>query len=352
MYILLEMAAILITAGLIFTDAHLRRRDTVESKRVFNIAILTILSAAVCVIQYCYDDRLYTAENKEKLIFVIPAVLLSCMKEMMALQVVIGWNMFVDFAIYRSYDHVYKKHRRSLIPCIVVSVVFCLIYIIIASFFSVGGLLVSIMRGFSALCFLLQMVFVVNAILIVVKAKKGRKPPSFLRLDAFLIPVALGYVMSFIPIAWDYDYRSVCLAVAVVLTWRSVVNRYKYVDPYTGFYNREFLSSMNEYMEKSGYPNGVGVVFKAPGSGGKLIPVLDAMKPADAELFSLGEDEYLLMAGPQTESVLRLLVKSVKLKAKEFDGIENIESSYAIRGKDETSEAFTRRLLALQKLPL
>ena len=100
-------------------------------------------------------------------------------------------------------------------------------------------------------------------------------------------------------------------------------------------------------MQKSGYPNGIGICFKAPGNGEKLIPVLNSIKPADAEIFSLGEDQFLVMGGPQSKSAIRLLIKAATLKAKEADSSMEIESSYAIREKDESTEAFTKRLLDL-----
>ena len=100
-------------------------------------------------------------------------------------------------------------------------------------------------------------------------------------------------------------------------------------------------------MEKSGYPNATGICFKAPGSAGKLIPVLNGMKPADAEIFSLGEDQFLVMAGPQSESAIRLMIKGAAMKAAEIDRSMVIESSYAVRQKDESTEAFTKRLLDL-----
>ena len=102
---------------------------------------------------------------------------------------------------------------------------------------------------------------------------------------------------------------------------------------------------MNHYMEKKGYPNGIGVIFKAPGDGAKLIPVLEQCKPADAEIFSLKEDEYLLLSAMQKESLIQLLIKSVKLEFAQTGGETEVETSYAIRQSDESTEAFMNRLL-------
>ena len=56
-------------------------------------------------------------------------------------------------------------------------------------------------------------------------------------------------------------------------------------------------------------------------------------------------DEYLLMAGIQRESVLKLLIKSVKLGLAEKDSSLTVTGDYSIRQKDESSSDFTKRLL-------
>ncbi len=343
-----ELVSIIIIAFLLLTNDHLKKRDTIESKRIFGIAVLSATGSLINTLITIYDFYGHVEPGTQW--YVAHAFLMAfscCLKEMMSLQIMISWNLFVDYGINRSYDHVIKKYRRILIPCIVISVLFIAVYTITDSFAEYTGTAVSVMTGFIYLCEVLQLVMAVNAVWIVISAKQRRKPPSFLRLDVFIIPVALGYILNLIPAIPKCDYRSICTAIAVVLTWRSVKKRYQYVDPFTGFYNRAFLSSMNEYMEKSGYPNGIGVYFRAPESNGKLIPVLDALKPADSEIFSLGEDEYLLLAGPQKESVIRLLIKSIELKAAEENSSLKINSAFCIREENESTEAFTKRLLEL-----
>ena len=343
-----ETAAIIIIAALLLTDRHLIRRDTAEAKMIFFIAILNVAGSVINMLSTVYDFNFY-AKPGEKW-FVLHAFILSllcCIKEMMSVGIIAGWNLFIDYGIYRSNDHVIKKYKRIQIPCAVLSLLFILLYVVFDSYIKYGGAAVSVMNGFTSLCLVLQFVLTANACHIVLSAKKRRKPPSFLRLDVFIVPVVLGYILNLMPVINTADYRSICLAIAVVLTWRSVLNRYRYVDPYTGFFNRDFLTSMNEYMEKSGYPNGSGVYFTAPGKGAELIPILDSLKPQDAEIFSLGEDEYLLMAGPQKESVIKLLIKTIRLKASLEEGSMDIGTAYAIREKEESTGAFTDRLLKL-----
>jgi hypothetical protein len=359
-FIISKALAIAIILALILSDGHLRRRDTVESKRVFNIALLIGVGAFLDLFTTWVDWTFYVEPGQRgALLHAIVVVLLNCAKEMVALQIIVGWNLFVDYAIYHSYEHVQKKLRKSFIPGVILSVIFIVVYMTLSEVYMAGNQAVQAVSAFGYICMAVQVFYLINAIQIVLNAKKGRKPPSFLRLDAFLVPVILGFLFYLVQIMMQYgllplsmmvmqiEVRDICLAIAAVLTWISVRNRYKYVDPATGLYNREFLSSMNEYMEKSGYPNGIGICFKAPGSDGKLIPVLNGIKPADAEIFSLGEDQFLVMAGLQSQGAIRLLIKTATLKAAQADSSIKVESSYAVRQKEESPEAFTKRLLEL-----
>ena len=345
----LEIIPAILLAALLLKNDHLRKRDTVEAGRIFHITVLTILGAVVNVVtSYIYNGLMDFYEGHLGFYNTLLIAVLCCFSEVLSLQSIIVWNLYVDYGIYKSYDHVNEKAKRTRIPMLLLSVVYLVLYTVSDWYFRVGAGAISVVDAFTYLFLLLQLFWAFNAALIVWKAGKERRPPTFLRLEVFIIPIIIGYVMSLVPVIGVYDYRILAASIAILLTWRTVENRYRYVDPYTGLYNREFLSEMNEFMEQSGYPNGSGIYFQCRGTGDQLIEALKNVKPSDAELFRLGEDEYLMMAGPQKESVIRLLVKSVKLKAAEDPELPEVTSAYAIREPEETAEAFTKRLLTLK----
>ena len=347
----MQLTPIIILTILLLKDEHLRKRDTAEAGKIFRISVIAILIAVVYLMAgMCKFTALYsvapTVLKEEPYCFLT----WGCISEMFAAQAIIEWNLFVEYAIFKSGDYEAKKRRVFKICGIVASVGFVIVYAAGYKLFGAGLNLISFLSVTMFVFFALGIYFMIRSVIAVHRAKKTRQAPLFLRLDAFIVPIVLTYLLgAFAVITQEFDPRSLGIAIAVVQTWRSVVNRYKYVDPYTGFFNRNFLKSMNEYMDKSGYPNGIGVLFKAPGTGDKLIPVLEGFKPADSEIFSFGDGEFLLMAGPQKESVIKLLINGVKLTASEESDIKDIEAEYAIRGEDETTEDFTARLLRLSE---
>lgn len=350
MFYLLQIAAIALIVIYLLTHKRLRQRDTVDAKRICNIAIMVAICAVLDIINEIYCYKVYEIKDDNELLwFAISTVFIYIAREMIALHVVISWNLYVDYSVYKSDDHVSKKHKKFLLPCIILAVGFALVNIRRQFFSSFAGGVLIVMTMFLYLCVFLQFLYVANAIWILWSVRKERKPPTFLRLDFFIIPLVVGYVLSYIWVFGTNEYRSFGLAIAIVLTWHTIEVREKYMDSKTGFYNKNFLSSMNHYMETRGFPNGTGIYFKAPGSEGRLVSVLESVKPADAEIFVLGEDEYLLMAESQKQSVIRLLIKSVELAADDADSGLTVISGYGIREKDESVEAFTERLLKLSE---
>ena len=123
-----EVVSIIIIVALLLTDGHLRRRDTVESKRIFNIAILVVIGSLINIVSTLYDWFWFEAiASTSKLLAVLIIGAFCLIKEMMSLQVVVGWNLFVDYAIYKSYDHVLKKEAEPDTYCDPVGFVYCII---------------------------------------------------------------------------------------------------------------------------------------------------------------------------------------------------------------------------------
>ena len=365
-FAMLAVYAVTLICMVIFVliHKHIQKRDTADAKNIFWILVLIVAGMIVDRIYWLCDPAWRSIEG-DKVYLVMEKLesFLYLAREVLVLLIIVCWNRFVDYVVYRSFDHVKKKYKRAIVPALIISAVLIGVRLLSSpAYRSINAPLNYVLDWLGFACYVLEFYYVANAVWIAWESTKERKAPTFLRMDVFVIPLIVGflfnYLVLFLPEGvslfgiqlydWlGFDSRFPFLLLAAVLTWRTVEKRYRYMDPANGFYNKDFLFDMNSYMEKNGYPNGVGVYFQSPGSEGKLIPVLNQQKPADAEIFSVGEDAYLLMAGPQKESVLRLLVKSVELGLAEADASLKVKSAYAVREKDESTEAFTKRLLGM-----
>lgn len=324
---------------------HIKKQDTKVAKLVFSMALLDIAGAAVSLIYNVAAVRLGNGFDSDTWITVFISGLVT-LREFVVIQILVGWKIFIAFVLYRSKDLLKRKYNRKYIPMAIISVIVFLLYFS-PRYNPSGNVRLVAMVAFTLFVLAVQLYFMIGAYMMVRKTYARRRPPTTLRLDIFMIPFVVGFLLGLINSPWIGDLRFLCFAIAIVLTWRTVEKNYLYRDPFTGFYNKYFLADMNDYMEKSGYPNGVGVMFQSTGNGNKLVSVLQSMKPDDSDIFCIGADEYLLMAGKQNDDVLELLIKSIRAGAEYVDPTMVIKAAYAIREPEESSADFTARLLKL-----
>ncbi len=343
-YIIVTITPLVVLVSCILRHEHLRKRDTVDAVRIFRISMLIIVAVVMEPLLYLVSTLFFSFLSDASMLSIgYFVILVGITFEVLTLIIIIEWNKFVDYVIYKSQDHVKRKLKRAILMTALISIPFFIYYF----FFDDTSTMMAILQGLLLLIYFMEVFYVGNAIWIVLKASKRRKPPTKLRLDAFIIPLILGYISATGLVPVDYDLRFVFLSIGILLTWRRVEKRYEYMDPITGLYNRQYLMAMNEYMEKKGYPNGIGIYFGAPGSNGKLVDILDQIKPEDAEIFSIGEDEYLMMAGSQSESAIKWVIKSLRVGVEDLGNPYQVNAGYTLRGDDETYEAFTKRLLEM-----
>ena len=326
---------------------HVRKKDTKEATTIYAMALICIAGAFLSL----FDNIMasYLGENTPDAVSVsLFFAILDTIEGVLVIQILIGWVVFVDFSLHRSSDRVERLYGYRVVPVVLIAVTVFLLNLERHLKLS-GPLAVVILVGLLILFFGIQLYYVAKAYLLVRKSHQFRRQPTLLRLDIFMVPFLIGMIFSLQPVKWLGDLRFFTFAVGIVLTWRTVERRYAFMNPVTGFYNRDFLVRMNEFMEKNGYPNGSGVYFRAAGHGNELLSVLKTLRPDNSEVFVMGDDEYLLMSDVKNKSAIRLLIRSVEAAAADAASAIKVESGYVIREEGEDVSAFTKRILKLQK---
>jgi hypothetical protein len=259
---------------------------------------------------------------------------------------VLLWLLFVDYSIYRSEGHIRKHYPPYISVTGIVVAAYALALFILLFFFSGQS---SWGAGLLLLCaavamYVVQCVFAVKAYRIAAAYEKDRNPPLFLRLYVFVLPVVAGSILgNFVFIG----FQSLGFAIGLLLTLYIHGKRNRYLDPDTGFYNRDFLQVMQDYLEEKGYLKGTGVVFSAPGRASNLAKAAEKMHADNSELFLLPGGEVLLTSGEQDEDALNLIIRVIREYAANTDPPYEVKAESAIRHDGESAEEFTTRLLDL-----
>ena len=157
----------------------------------------------------------------------------------------------------------------------------------------------------------LEIAYVLSAVYIVIKYKKESREPRFLRLSAFIVPFALGALIR--------DYVPIFLAAGILLTYITVVKRDRYLDPDTGFYNRNFLDFLKTYRDRKQYYGGCAIRIDASEHKNEMAAILKELSPVGSTQFALENDTFLLMTESMRPSAQKLLVMTFSEAAEESD---------------------------------
>ena len=230
--------------------------------------------------------------------------------ELLYMLAILQWLIFVDYCLYRSKDHLRRRYRHSVIPILIVVILDSIIaYIIYTLAFTRTVDICADVLWYVKMA--VELCYIATAIYLVRRYSKQSHEPKFLRISAFIVPFLLGNLIRF--------YDMFFMGLGVVLTYRAVKRRDKYIDHETGFYNGEYLEYLRTFRREKGYFEGYAMSIEAKGNGKAMADLLRELKPAGISIFSLGEERFLLLGETTRESALSMTAMTLKEAAEESE---------------------------------
>lgn len=254
------------------------------------------------------------------------------------------WMIFVDFCVYKSPEHIRKRYPPYYVIAGAGIVFSALSMIFTITTYPEPDLPAVVFMLASTFMILpvIQLIFVITAYRIVAGYKMERRPPLFLRLSVFIIPVVLGCVIG---VFIHPCFRSLGFAIGLWLTLRVQRDRSRYIDQETGFYTQDFLLVMYDHLEKKGYLNGMGIIFSAPESRPLLIKAVSQLDYDNSEIFLLEDGTVLYTTGEQKKDTIELIIRYVKTCISGEDPSAEINTEIIERDKGESAGSFTDKIL-------
>ncbi len=255
------------------------------------------------------------------------------------------WMLFVDYCVYKSPGHIKKRY-----PSYYVIAGIGILFSAVSSFITIKSLsddpalwaiVIMIIDTFVVLP-VIQLIFMITAYRIAAGYRKERRPPLFLRLSVFIVPVVTGCVLGAMIHA---SLRSLGFAIGLLLTLRIQRNRSRYIDSDTGFYNTDFLQLMYEHLEKDGYLKGIGIIFSAPERTDELVKVVGQLDYDNCEVFLLEGGKVLLTTGEQKKEAVELIIRYVSAAASAAEPPFEISTDTIERSEGESAGSFTARII-------
>ncbi len=254
------------------------------------------------------------------------------------------WMIFVDYCVYKSPGHIKKRYTPYYVVAgagIVFSAVSILSILISYPDPSLVIIVIMLLDTFIVMP-AIQVIFAIKAYRVVAGHRDERRPPLFLRLDVFIVPVVTGCVLGLLI---HSSLRSLGFAIGLLLTLRIQKNRSRYIDPDTGFYNKDFLQLMYEHLEKNGYLKGMGIIFSAPERTDELVKVVGQLDYDNCEVILLEGGKVLLTTGEQKKEAVELIIRYVSAVASAADPPFKINTDTIERSEGESAGAFASRII-------
>ncbi len=273
------------------------------------------------------------------------------------------WVIFVDAVLYRSTDGLKRRYRLAFVPYAVMLLILVIAFIMEILGIAYGAdfqdevILITGMleRMYFIISFFVGAAYMIYAFRLARVYQKEIKQPVFLRLDVFIIPWAVGFLstisyflsLMFLPDGMIRvpDLSVICAAISLILTFRSMRNRYLYVEYDTGFYKEEFMDKITEYMDRHHMDIHCGLALWFSKERDQMAKVLAGVKPDRSSVISLNDGSFLLLSDVRNSSAVRLLLQTLRTGAAVTVPGTVVVSKALFRYMDEPVNTFKDRVL-------
>ena len=275
----LEIAAVACILAIILKDENLRRRSG-QQDRLFFIE---------CMLVLCYNLLCISRDTFLPHISMLFEYSVMLIREVLYLMIALQWLVCVDYSLYRSMDHIRRHYFHAVIPVIVITVMDIVHSYINQFYYYTAGWAVEAMDLLFILKLMIVLGYFAAAVYLVRKHEKFKLEPRFLRLSVFIVPFLIGALFRF--------STGPMTALGVILTYRVLKRRERYIDYGTGLYNSGYLDCISAHWDKKG--------------------ILKTNRIHNAFAIMLGEGRYLLLTGYIRESAMKMAEQMIMEEASE-----------------------------------
>ena len=338
----MDAMAIVICIGLIVLGArNLNGRDRNAEKLFGLMLVFLIINGLTNAISYSFHFNTPGWSAPVRMIF--PTI-----AELTILYACFAWMMYVDYKLYGSRDRILRHYSLFQIPVIAFTVM-AVINLFTGFMFVVDENMQFVWNiGFYFLCFAQYFYGGYPAFLLIRHALNHRKN-QFFHIWPTVAPVVLTAVFTLVT---PYSPRCLGFTTAVVFLYFSYVERWRFNDQESGFFNRHYVDYLLE-LEEAKLPNYNSVlIIYAENVNKELFSILESDTPYGGELIRASEHLFLLFSESGRLSSIKLLSSTFRKEAEDHDKTHPDDApidmvvSYTIREKGQTIKDFVQMAAA------
>ena len=336
-----DSAAFILVFGLIwmYRKYRLGRDKTVDS--LFRtLCFSTMVNAASNAFSYAMHGQVLNWPMPLKL---VPPTI----AEMSSLFVLYVWMLLVEYKLYRSRERIRYLQWQFIIPLFVIGFL-CLTNLFSGFLFNMDDHSYFVSGPMYLIVTLMQYVYALLPVIFVIRYYKLHGRPHFFYLAPILIPNVVAAVFTLFT---DYSARSMGFGVAIMLLLFSNIDRWRYDDAESGFFNRHYMEHLDNLIRDGKRDYKGAVCFECDNCEKELFGILREELPKDAEIIRADDERFIVLTEAAKPSTLQLLASLPMDSASEYDNLNPKEKQIGLRAETvikrsgESTPDFVKRVV-------
>lgn len=334
-----DIMAFLLLLGLLVMASGFRGKKDLKSQGLFTIlCVLTMVNCLSNGVSYALHHQSLAMPRMLRMI--MPTI-----AEFSTLAVVFIWLVYVDYKLYESWDRTKMIEKIFRVPVIVILVLFIIniptgiMFDVAPDFVFEGKPLFYVVTAFQFLYGLLPVAAYIRYVY-----NHGYK--HFFHIS----PVVLSTLVSAIfTLVTRYSARSYGFAIAIVFLYFSYINRWRFDDDETGFYNINYIDHLTDLARSGKIDYHSAIYFDIDNFVPEVRDIFKAEVPKDGEIIRVSDKRFLLLSESGSASMITALSGMIQEDADEYDekhpdATISLSSSGVIRKKNESALDFMARV--------
>lgn len=275
-------------------------------------------------------------------------MILPTIAELSILYTLFTWLLYVDYKIYGLWDRIRIIYRYWQIPVIVITGL-SLINIFTGFMFAVDENMLFVRKPLYYVFLFLQYFYGVYPALLLIRYIKNHGNSHFFHLWPTVFPVVVSVLFTtFTP----YSARALGFTIALVFLYFSYIDRWRFDDYDSGFYNCHYAKWLADMACDDRYNYHSALFIGVANARESLYELLKAELPLDAEIIRMKNDRFIIFSESSSISFMRLLASAYQKEADEFDSMHTdippieMTVAYAIREKGQSAKDFINMVIA------
>ena len=334
-----DTMAFLLLLGLLFHTMAFRHKKDARSNGLFTLlCLITMLNALSNGISYSLHHSEIPCPETVRMI--MPSI-----AEFSTLVITFLWLVYIDYKLYESWERTGYVARVFGTPVALILLLF-IVNIPTKFMFAVTSDFTFVSAPEFYIVTAAQFIYGILPVIAYIRYVINHGYKHFFHIAPVVIPTFVSAVFTLIT---SYSARAFGFAIAIVFLYCSYINRWRFDDDETGFYNINYIDHLTDLARSGKIDYHSAIYFDIDNFVPEVRDIFKAEVPKDGEIIRVSDKRFLLLSESGSASMITALSGMIQEDADEYDekhpdATISLSSSGVIRKKNESALDFMARV--------